>query len=283
MATELDRMFAALARDAGQAQLPPAAAVRRRADRRRAIRSVAGLAAVAVLVSGVAVGARLVLADPSRPPAPPVSSSSPAPARTPQLAEPSLPPPDQPPTSPPSSAGGLVPGMPTSVPARALLTAGDANTAEFERLNRPVGPTLFCPGTDYPSSAQAGVRATVRLLYRGPGEGEEHTPRGTVTDTVTVYRGDGARQFMAELRDNVRQCPQNDPWENRVRSFDGPGDDAVLVERSWSRSSRYEIAVRIGDAVALVKSEGYEMVAADRAESEDFARTAAERLADWRG
>lgn len=58
---DLTRAFAALSGDAGHARLAPAAAVRKRGDRRTLTRSLAGVAAAAVLVAGVLVGPRLVL------------------------------------------------------------------------------------------------------------------------------------------------------------------------------------------------------------------------------
>jgi hypothetical protein len=293
MPNDVNRLFAALAEDAGRARLPEAAAIRRHADRRALTRSLAGAAAVAVLVAGAAVGTRMVLADGS-PVTPPAHTTSPLPSSP----APSSPPPSSSPPSspPPSTSTSTTPTIPKSIPARVMLNADDANTARFERLARPHPFTEFCIGTDYPSTAEAGVRASVDLLYRQPGEGAEFTPSGEVFHTVTVYRRDGAQEFIDELRENVRLCPQSNRWKNRVVSWDGPGDESVLVERSrpatgddgtpegdGSKHYNYVIAVRIGDAVSVVENVGYEAVPAERAVAEDFAATAAERLERWRG
>jgi hypothetical protein len=101
---------------------------------------------------------------------------------------------------------------------------------------------------------------------------------------------------MDELRENVRLCPQSNRITNRVVSWDGPGDESVLVERSRPATGddgtpsgdgrkhyTYVIAVRIGDAVSVVENVGYESVSAEREVAEDFAATAAERLERWRG
>jgi hypothetical protein len=78
MPNDVEDLFASLAADAGRVMLPPSAAVRRRADRRLLVRSVTGLAAVVVLVAGIAAGAGLLWAEPDRAPVAPAAATLPS-------------------------------------------------------------------------------------------------------------------------------------------------------------------------------------------------------------
>nr|BFE71013.1 hypothetical protein GCM10020092_043140 [Actinoplanes digitatis] len=156
------------------------------------------------------------------------------------------------------------------------------------------------PRLGYPSESRAGVRDTVSILYRAPGDDADHTPSGEVFDTVTVYRGDGAADFIDEFRSAVRGCPRGErahlTFTYRSLGSLGVGDESLLVEGSTptrgddgepsADGSSYRVyfaAVRIGDSVALVENAGYESISARRAVAEGFARRAAERLGAWRG
>jgi hypothetical protein len=305
MPNDLESAFAALSDDAARARLAPAASLRRRSDRRVVTRSLAGVAAAAVLVAGVTVGARLVLADEALPPLPPAQSTAPtvAPSPAPSLspsATPSSPPPSSPSSPPPSSPPETEePSIPKSIPARAFLTRSDANVAQLYRSDSAHGSPDLCSAASYPSDSKDGVRGTSNIVYRNPGDGEDYTPVGQVADTVVVYRGDGAEEFMDELRAAVRNCPEgkrdNLTYKYRSLGSVGAGDESVLIQGSTpargdngeleSDGSTYKIyfaAVRVGDSVALVENTGYESISAERPVAESFARKAAQRLENWR-
>ena len=69
MPNDLERAFGALEADTDRAQLLPAAEVRRLAGRRSRNASIAAVLTVAVLVAGVTVGSRRMLAGDARAPA----------------------------------------------------------------------------------------------------------------------------------------------------------------------------------------------------------------------
>jgi hypothetical protein len=143
------------------------------------------------------------------------------------------------------------------------------------------------------------VRASVRLLYRRPALSSDHVPDDTVYNTVTVYRGSGAPDFLAELRDAVRACPTggkgNPPPKYRSLGSMNLGDESLLIERSdigrtgegdpdsaAPRQVSYLAAVRIGDSVTLLDTHGYENFSSIRASVVSLTATAADRLSSWR-
>ena len=87
MSSDLERLFSSLRADSERATVPPPDSLRRRGNRRRTARTVAGLATVAVLVAGTALSTHRLLAqpvnpapagsDPCLPPMPPRPRSSP--------------------------------------------------------------------------------------------------------------------------------------------------------------------------------------------------------------
>ena len=74
-------------------------------------------------------------------------------------------------------------------------------------LEDPFEPLEFCSKAKFPSEGQVGVRASVRMFYRGPQSEPTSVPDDTVYNTVTVYRGDGAEKYLDELRSAVEACP----------------------------------------------------------------------------
>ncbi len=306
MSNELEHAFGALTADADRAQLLPAAEVRRLAGVRTRRASFAAIATVAVLVAGVAVGSRWVLTgdDPRPQPLPPLYSADVSPSESrsgaasgsPSPAGTSAPPSSAPPATTPSSAAA--PALPTSIPARAMLNGKDGNgdeTTEADTLK----PPKLCANTVYPSFSRAAVQKTVKFFYRPPGQDPTYTPRDDIFNTVTVFRGDGAADFVDELGMAVRRCPNGTrgdiPTRNRSLGSLGLGDESLLVERSsearddlgepvgdGSRSYAYVAVVRIGDTVTRVESFGYESASSERRTVEELVRKAADRLAGWR-
>ncbi len=307
MPNDVERLFASLTEDAGRARLVPAADVRRRADRRLMVQSVAGLAAVAILVTGVTVGARTVLADPDRSPVLPAESVSPAPAtRTPSAPAPSAPapapstpPPSRPaPDDPVQTSASAPPAVPDTVPARAFLQKADWDGSVVDGPTRVPHDLPELCGDNLPGEDAVGVRGTSVLTFRAPGVPDGYTPNGTVHDTVTVYRRSGARDFLRQLREAVRACPVDTvggrEFRYRARGPVGSGDESLLIEQTTagygdagepSGTTRYAYlaAVRTGDTVAFVEVEGWESVSAERDDAVTFARAAGRRAAQWRG
>ena len=177
-----------------------------------------------------------------------------------------------------------------------MLTVKDGNTGQFNEVDARRPPKL-CADTSYPSSSKAAVRKSVFLLYRAPELPAENVPDDTIYDTVTVYRGAGAEEFLDELRAAVRDCP-NGPKKAKYRSLGsfGAGDESLLIERSTPATNpqgepepgqephlTYIAAARVNDTVALVESLGYENWGSKREPVVALAKTAAKRVAAWRG
>ncbi|WP_250002644.1 hypothetical protein [Actinoplanes sp. M2I2] len=315
MPNDIERGFAALSTDTDRGLLLSGPELRRQAARRGSRRVALTASAAAVLVVG-AIGAGWALAgDDGRQTVLPTAAGStgvgepsgaaslgdPAPSLpTPSSAPPS---PSAPPTTTPSSASptSRPPAIPPSVPARALLSGADAGISDVARSEDRFEPLEFCSKAKFGSEDEVGVRATVRMFYRGPEAGAGSVPDDTVYNTVTVYRGDGAGNYLDELRRAVEVCPTGKVGDSQAQ-FDslgslGVGDESILIDRSFesrdgqgepvdngSRNHTYIAAIRVGDAVTLVDGRGYEGWGASRANfTKQLAGRAAARLEDWRG
>ena len=298
MPNEMERAFAVLSTDADRGLLLSGPELRRQSGRRRSRTAAVTASATAVLAAG-AIGAGFVLAggNNQRAVLPPAMSASPT--ESPTASFPSSPSPSvtKPSSRPPSSSG---PAIPKSIPARALLTRTDPGVSDFQRLEESAGVPEFCAKAKFASRKLLGVTASVSMFYRGPKTPAENTPDDTLTDTVTVFRGDGAQDFLGELRAAVESCPTGKVGDLPAQ-FDslgslGLGDESVLIERSseargddgepsgnGSRTSTYIAAVRVNDAVTLIDTHGYESVSSDRSAVESLASTATKRLQEWRG
>nr|WP_221379948.1 hypothetical protein [Actinoplanes polyasparticus] len=309
---DVERAFAALSSDTERGLLLSGPELRRQAVRRRSRRLAVTATAAAVLVAG-GVGAGWAMSDDGGPDTglPPAISGTGA-ASAPATTTPSLlpsPAPSSAPSSsmppPPTSTRPTTrpPALPKSIPGRALLSDSDAGLSDVARVEDPFEQLDFCSKAKFPSEAQVGVRATVRMFYRGPKSGAGSVPDDTVYNTVTVYRGDGAVNYLSELRRAVEACPSGKVGDAEAQ-FDslgslgvGVGEESVLIDRSYesrdgegepldngSRNHTYIAAIRIGDAVTLVDGQGYEGWGAARPDFEkQLAGRAAARLEDWRG
>lgn len=299
MPNDLERAFATLAADADHTRTTPATEIRRAADRRALHRSIAGVAVVALAVTGIAVGATFALADgPDHTPVTPAHTatatpSAPAsPTPTPStLTSPPLPLTSTSVPAPPP------PTIPKSIPTSAFLRASDV--LDGDAPTRGDAPDLpsFC-GHRF-AGGQTGIRAAVKILYHSRGGIPDSVPAGTVDETITVYRGNGADRFMAELRAAVKSCPQQKigtlSWQYRSVGAAGAGDESLVIDLSTpsysedgepvgdgSRQHRYLGAVRVGDTVALVDNRGWENFTANQQDAGTFVRNAAKRLSAWR-
>ncbi|MBU2668523.1 hypothetical protein KOI35_33925 [Actinoplanes bogorensis] len=300
---EVDRAFAALSSDVERGLLLSGPELRRQAGKRHN-RGVALTASTAAVLAVGAIGAGWALAGDrggdqtvSLPP-PPSSSSAPAPSSVPPTT--TAPPSSAPATTPPSSAPTTdAPSIPKSIPARALLTKAESRTGELTPQDEPRGVPEFCGKAKFPSASQKGVSASVMLIYRGASAPEGSIPDDVVYNTVTVFRDEGATDYLSELRRAVQLCPTGKMGDLDAQ-FDslgslGLGDESVLIERSYaatdgqgepmnngSRTATYLAAVRVGDSVTLLDSRGYENLSSNRADVEKLAKVAAAHLADWR-
>jgi hypothetical protein len=205
--------------------------------------------------------------------------------------------PASPSTTPSTSSA---PPIPASIPARALVNSQDAHTSYLKRRDTASKPHKFCPGTTYPSAERAAISATVGMdyytSYHKPGSG--YVPDDLVENTVTVYRGDGASAFLDDLAAAVRACPSN-TVNSRRYTFKSKGslrlgDGSLLVELSTpayledgssaggGTHYTYIAAIRVGDAVTMVETKGWEAYGSERANVETLAKAAAKHLTDWR-
>jgi hypothetical protein len=250
--------------------------------------TVAVMAAVTVLMTGMAG-----CAGKADPVAAPGGSGPAAPSVVPASPSSSGALPSSLPSSPPAGAAAI----PAAVPAAAFLRASDAgNGGTPELLDDPAVPPSFC-GAAFASSSGIGIRRSSQLLWRHRDDPEGSTPAGTLTETVTVYRGDGATRFLTEVRKAVAGCRSQKVGSithmYKALGAAASGRDSVLIEDSTpafaedgtpvsGRRFVYWAAVRAGDSVALVRNEGWEDASADRTEAAFFARKAGDRLAAWR-
>ncbi|GAA2609415.1 hypothetical protein [Paractinoplanes durhamensis] len=294
MSNELKRAFAALSDDAGRGRLEPAATVRRRSDRRRAVTAVAGTLTAAVLVAGVLVGSRLVLAGPPAP----VPAVSMPPVSLPPSLPPSPPSADPGTTSPSSSPSSPAPrSIPSSLPAKAFLQASDVPGKIKDgpqRLGAGDQPLPDFCGNSYDQGAKAGIRATQVLYFTGPGDPPDSTPKAAVYQDILVFQGSAAESFMDDLRAAVQDCATDGDVKSYVRGSLGVGDESFLIERTSPATDDagepvggelfhlYYAVVRVGDAVAFVSDTGWESGSADRADAVHLGERAAARLSAWR-
>ncbi|GAB1688810.1 hypothetical protein [Krasilnikovia sp. M28-CT-15] len=291
--SDLKQRFAALADDADQVAVAPAGELRTRADRRARSRAVVATLALAVVVGGTATGGRWLFTagGPAVPPQPAGSTQVTAPPSN--APEPSLTNGTKPPDTTPPSSGTPVR---SDVPDRAFLTLAETRAEEPYTVDTEDQMPELC-GARFPSDGAVQSRRTVLANYKGPHTPADNTPDGTVMQTITVYGGGGAQDFIREFQAAVRGCPKKVKGDVTIRPRLLPapslGDEAVLVERKvvvdvppgefgagehvWRTA-----VVRAGDAVTVLNIQGWEGASIDPAETTTLTRQAAERLANWR-
>ncbi|GAB2566333.1 hypothetical protein Aab01nite_46440 [Paractinoplanes abujensis] len=302
---EVDDAFAALSSDAERGLLLSGPELRRQAGRRhnRGIALTTGTAAV-LAVAAIGAGWALAGDNQQKSALPPAASAGPtvssaAPSTAPSVVPPpvtSAPATTKPPSSPPTSNA---PAIPKSIPARALISPDDKGVSDFHRYDEPEPRPEFCGKAKFPSQDDVGVSASVRMFYRGPGTPADYIADDTLFNTVTVYRGEGAEDFMSELARAVQNCPTGKLGDLEAE-FDslgslGLGDSSILIDRSYastgddgepsnngSRQHTFIAAVRVGDAVTLIDTRGYESASSQRKNVEAMAKIATNRLAEWR-
>lgn len=249
MSPDLDRMFSALRADADRAGLSGPDGLRQRGNQRTRRRAIAGLVAVAVLVGGVSIGTRQLLAGPVAPAPEPGHTITPAPSPTLPPPVPLVPQETYPVGSPvPMPAGcddvtvypydGDAPAG-KALPASMMLRASDwgkcyamthdlAGYAAWEPAKHSRSfPALCRPDEQYGSAANR-VAGRFRHFNAGPEVGG--------FTSVTRYRAGGADAYLDEVRARVAQCarytiePDNQvTWRAQIAERDFTGDESLLV------------------------------------------------------
>lgn len=260
MSADLERMFSSMRADSDAAGLPAAIALRRRGDRRRKARTVAGLVAIALVVGGTTVGARQLLAGPITPEPPittaPPATGSPAPSTSPTGSTSPQPDPLPEPTgdavSPePTGSPVRLPGCDEIIvnpyvgpghageplPASLMLRAADWGKCYVMTADRPgypvygpgdgPAPDVCLDGAAYHADADR-VAGRFRRFLAGPESGG--------FGSVTRYSRPGAAaEFLDEIRSRVARCatftPKDTPgtWQARIVGQNFTGDESLLI------------------------------------------------------
>ncbi|MEU4555001.1 hypothetical protein [Micromonospora violae] len=307
MSVELSDLYRSLSTVADGHELAHPESLRRFADRRARARVVGSTLAVALVVGGVAVGARLAYpADGSAPLPPPADTPGPVPTGSPALPSPTPPPASTPSTPPPnttpsgtssrSATGATAPQPPTSIPDRAFFVLAAPNRTGLEsRMEGPALPTLC--GTRLPSDSATVQRRGRYLAYKFPETPTGNVPDGSYRHTITIYRSGRADDALRELRRAVRGCPDQKlpddsrTWRQRLLTSGGYGDESVLFEmrapmpdgmgEPGTDEVRLVRVVRIGDVVTVLWEQGWEHTAAVRSQVDADSRRAVAAIEKW--
>lgn len=258
MAIDTDPLFRALAEDADRGRLDGPADLRRRSDRRTAVRTAGGMVVVVALVAAVLVGGGALRSDSTGGLAP---VAPPSPTAT---------------TMPKSDFAPLV-----RIPASAWLDSTDVNDSadpieSGEELLRPCTEALMGP-----SDSQVTVSGAVFGFYRAPDLPLDYVPDGTVRQIIRVYRPETLDLVLTRLASIVAACPtgatsQPDPGQpdlvSLVRLTTMQGDTPV---RSWVA------VVRVEDTVSLLWLQGWEGTSSREVDARRLAASTAARLHAW--
>jgi hypothetical protein len=276
MSADLERLFSSLRTDSERATVPPPDSLRRRGNRRRTARTVAGLAAVAVLVAGTALSTHRLLAQPVTP-APAVSDTVPTPDASPSpIISVTVTPEPDPATITVrlpcgddrvtfSNAEHRYEGQ--ALPASVMLRARDWGPCYVVTVDHPgyvvsepgeVGDRVLgiCPdSTAYRTDADR-VAGRVRHFIGGP------VTAGL--ESTTRYRSGAAVTFLDEVRAQVARCadftPKDTPgdWHARIVARNFIGDESLLVYVGTGTAGAgypgwYIGVARQGDVVVVVE------------------------------
>ncbi len=189
MATDTDDLFRALAEDASRTRLDAPADLRRRSDRRTAVRTALGTVAVVAVVAAVLVGGGALQGDSTRDLAPVEPAS-------------------------PTVTVSKSPAAPvTSIPAAAWLDQDDLRSGEpmarGDLANLPAlcGQRLLPPGFEPASMTAVGVRDGT---YLAPGLPADFVPNGTISQAIAVFGDEeGAARLMQRVEQAVTVCPED--------------------------------------------------------------------------
>ncbi|MFI7659408.1 hypothetical protein ACIBTW_11040 [Micromonospora parva] len=313
MSRELSELYRSLAADADARELGLPDVLRHQADRRARFRAAGGTLAVALVVVGAVIGTQVVTR-------PPTSGTVPAGTPTP-LASPSASvtgapssPPVSPPVSPttpgrsagatstaPGGTGTQPPRTPTSIPDRAFYAVPSANQTGIAPQFRDEAVLPALCGADIGSEAVVH-RRTRLLIYKLPQTPKGYVPDGTYTHSITIYRAGRADDVLDELRQAVRDCPEQKlpGGDTAVRSRQrllpdsGFGDESVLFEMRSAgqdvngdptgvQDVRLVRAIRVGDVVTILWEQGWENTSSQRAQVDADGRRAVTAIRRWLG
>jgi hypothetical protein len=281
MSTEPGQLFADMRDDLGEVLLAEPAALRRVGTRRRRRNRVAGLAAVALLVGGVAIGTAWAANRPTALDRPEVGTS---PASSPT------------PSADPSGEAVHRCTDDGPVPYRVFLQPGQG-AAPAEGCAPPDGPYLPAACAAAPGAVDAGIevqRTIAMYIDRVPVPKRATTPADFADQTVTRY-GDAAlaSRYLHKLHAAVRACPkvQRDGIlrHHDVVRVGFAGDESILVAARYTglwagaKFTKIELAavVRVGRVVVVYFAHGWENASADRGLTLLNASKAADRVRTW--
>ncbi|WP_346538371.1 hypothetical protein [Micromonospora sp. DPT] len=308
MSRELTGFYRSLAEDTDPRGLAAPDLVRRYADRRARTRAALGVLTAAALVGGTAVGAQFVLvAGPDTRVGPPADTPAP-PSPTP--------PPSTPMPTPTTSPGpsGSASGQPTSTsptrvgvppPVRTPTSIPDSAFFALAAANDTGAGSRFGEGQVLPAlcGAEPGASGTVRQRVRSvpfklAGTPEGNIPDGLYRHSITIYRDGKAAAALDELRDAVRDCPEQPVGKvtsrQKLLPSSGYGDESVLFEmRSPSvdlngdpageggEDVRLIRAIRVGTVVTVLWEQGWEGGSSPKSQVDADSRRAVLAIRNW--
>ncbi|MEU4713519.1 hypothetical protein AB0F73_07695 [Micromonospora purpureochromogenes] len=305
MSRELTGFYRSLAEDTDPRGLAAPDLVRRYADRRARTRAALGVLTAAALVGGTAVGAQFVLtagpttrvgppADTPAPPSPVPSNPTPTPSAI--SPGPSGSASGQPPSTSPTGVGVPPPvRTPTSIPDSAFFALAAANdTGAGARFGEGQVLPPLC-------GAEPGASGTVRQRVRSvpfklAGTPEGNIPDGLYRHSITIYRDGKAAAALDELRDAVRDCPEQPVGKVTSRQkrlpSSGYGDESVLFEMrkpfldvndqpTGDEEVRLIRAIRIGNVVTVLWEQGWEGSSSPKSQVDADSRRAVLAIRNW--
>ncbi len=202
----------------------------------------------------------------------------------------------------PGVTGTSPPRTPTSIPDRAFFALASANQIGIAPQFRDVAALPGLCGADIPSEAvvHRRTRLLVYKLPQNPGEG--YVPDGSYTHSITIYRAGRADDVLEELRQAVRDCPEQKlPGDDtsarsrqRLLPDSGFGDESVLFEMRSAgqdvngdptgvQDVRLVRAIRVGDVVTILWEQGWENTSSQRAQVDADSRRAVAAIRRWLG
>lgn len=307
--TEERELFGRLADDAGRARLLPPADLRRRGDRRTAVRAAVVTVAVVALVAGVLLGGGGLLGNAAPEPAPlDTPAASPSTSATPSPTEPT---PSETASSDPSMSPAPPPekAPPEEVTPAAWLGEDvlgfELAPVDAADVPTPCGRSVLQDDAYVEALLSGGTR---QGSYRAPDTPAFHTPDGTITQTIVLMRDEQAADAVwFRMQEVVKDCPEEtseEPGAIRYGLVDPAlptssalPDRHLLVEVSTSyeylfgappdagpdRIDTYVSVLRVGNAVTFLELRGWEASATDLPDVHRLAHLATARLLDWQG
>ncbi|MFG1841968.1 hypothetical protein ACGFH8_26490 [Micromonospora sp. NPDC049175] len=295
MSRELSDWYQHLAADADAGEVGVPGELRRRADRRARLRAVGGALAVAMLAGGVVIGTQVVAMPPPAPVGPPADTPT-IPTPSVSAGPPSPTTSGRPPGTTPASPGRIAGG----IPDRAFFTLAPANQTGVAPEDRDLAALPGLCGARIPSEPILHRRSR-SLVYKLPKTPQGNGPDGTYTQSITVYGSGRATVVLEELRQAVRDCPEQPqlPFQvpqvlsrQRLLGDTGYGDESVLFELRkpaqdmngdpiGGEEVRLVRAIRVGDVVTILWEKGSGTGSSSRTQVDTDSRRAVAAIEAW--